>query len=132
MGKLGTCLEALIGLWSKHKVWRKHIARSHPKHIRQLGQSTGNAACSFKCATKVHAFMRVVQVHGGEACRIKDCAEVLRNLLAQPSGVDDQVLYAAALQALHGPLHEGLAANRQQRFRHGVGQRTHALAAAGG
>ena len=54
------------------------------------------------------------------------------NLFAQPGGVDDQLVEAAAPERLDLPVQQRLAANLQQRLRAVVGQRPHALAAPGG
>lgn len=54
------------------------------------------------------------------------------NLLAQPGGVDDDLLHAAGAQRLHPALQQRLAAHHQQRLGRVVGQRPHALAPAGG
>jgi hypothetical protein len=55
-----------------------------------------------------------------------------RDLLAQPSGVDQLPHKAASGQSLHGPLHEWLTAHAQQGLGGLIGQWAHALAAPSG
>jgi len=57
---------------------------------------------------------------------------MMLDLIAQPGRVDHQAPHAAAQQRLQRPLHQRLAAHRQQRLGAGVGQRAHALATTGG
>ena len=69
-----------------------------------------------------------MQVHGRFALCFKHGPKVLRNLLTQPGRVDDQTFNTAPLEALHGPLHQGLATHGQQRFWHDIREGPHALA----
>jgi hypothetical protein len=64
--------------------------------------------------------------------RPKSLEKYAFNLLTQPGGVDHQFGKPAPRQRLGMPADQRLAAHLQQGLGHGVGQRAHALAAAGG
>ena len=91
-----------------------------------------DAARSLQRLAKVLTFMGVADLHLGQAGPGDTVAKVRRDLLAQPGGIDQLAGEAATRQALHGPLHERLAAHGQQGLGDCVGQRAHALAPACG
>ena len=124
--------KALQGLVAEHEIGCKYVAGHHPEHRVQARQGPHDAAGGLQRTAKVLAFMRITDVHLGQAWPVKQIAEMCRDLLAQPGGVDQLLHKAAPGQGLHGPLHERLAAHAQQGLGGLVGQRAHARAATGG
>ena len=113
----------------KHKVWHKHIARGQPEHRRQLGQGAGNAASGFQRMAKIVLLVRIAQLQRAAA---PSGIQVLRNVCAQPGGIDQYLRHAIAQQRGDVPIQQRSALHGQQGFGGVVGQRAHALTAAGG
>ena len=76
----------------------------------------------------VAAFARV----GDPEAEARAVAERVDDLLLEPVGVDDDLANAAARQRLEVPFDQALAVQLEERLGAGVGERPHALAAAGG
>ncbi len=117
---------------SKVEAGRKDVARHHPEGLgaggRQQLQRLGNATGGFQRTAVVAAFHRVVD-RQAPAAAIAQHNGVLR---LQPGGVDHHLSHPGTCQGFEVVFDQWLAMHRQQRFGGGIGERAHALAAAGG
>ena len=87
--------------------------------MQRIGDATGSLQCL--------PFWRV----GNVCAKAATVAKRSLNLLTEMGVVDYQISDACSHQSLDLPDDQRLAADRQQRFRAGIGQRSHAFAAAG-
>ena len=133
VGQLAAGGEARHSLLAKDKVRRQHVAGDHPEHFGQPGQSPCNATSGFKRTAKIQPFVRIddaaARSRARPARQLELRAKVIADLLAQPCCVDQQAGQAGPGQCFHGPLHQRLALNCEQRFGPVVAERAHALAA---
>ena len=109
----------------KIKAWHEHVPGHHPKRICQCWQCPHHTTGRLQCPTKIQVFAGVTQLHGHRWMGL----EIVGNVVAQPSGVDERLCKTGFRQMLKMPRDQGFAMDFKQGLGSVVTQGAHALPA---